>query len=196
MISAIVLAAGLSTRMGKQNKLLLPINGESIIRVVVTRLLSSGPAEVIVVLGHESELVRAALSGLDVVFVLNENYREGMTSSIQAGVTLANGSGFMICLSDMYAIEASEYKDLAAFFTATRELDAHCICIPVFQEKKGNPVIFSSTYRETILGHPDPEGCKKIVVENQFHLQKFKMQKPHILQDLDFPEDYQQVQKG
>lgn len=195
MISAIVLAAGLSTRMGQHNKLLLPINGEAIVRIVVTRLLAAGPGEVIVVLGHEKEAVKAALSGLDIKFVINDKYQEGMTSSIQAGVNVANGSGYMICLSDMYAIEAAEYMVLAAFFTAERQLDPECICVPVFKGSKGNPVIFSNTFCEKILAHEEPEGCQGIVLENKFHLKKIDMQEPHVMQDLDYPEDYRQLQK-
>ncbi|MEO6915113.1 MAG: nucleotidyltransferase family protein [Chitinophagaceae bacterium] len=195
MISAIVLAAGLSTRMGEQNKLLLELDGQPIIRIVASRLIGAEPGEVIVVLGHDSERIKAALAGLNLIFIRNEKFTEGMTTSIQAGISLATGDGYMICLSDMYAIEISEYKFMATFFAKERALDPRCICIPVFEESRGNPVIFSKHYREKILKHDEPEGCRKIVTDNKAHLRKLAMTNAHILQDLDYPEDYTHIQK-
>ncbi|HEV3251229.1 MAG TPA: nucleotidyltransferase family protein, partial [Puia sp.] len=109
MLSAIVLAAGLSKRMGKANKLLLPYKGKTVIEIVVENILTAGLGEVIVVTGHEEEKLRNALKNLAVDFVHNPRYLTGMTSSIQEGIRPAKGKGYMICLSDMLLISADEY---------------------------------------------------------------------------------------
>ncbi len=75
MIAAIVLAAGQSTRMGEQNKLLLPIGGTTLIARTVDTVLASQAAQAIVVLGHQAERVRAALAGREVTFVYNADFQ-------------------------------------------------------------------------------------------------------------------------
>ena len=98
MLNAIVLAAGSSRRMGK-NKLLLPYKGRPLLAYVVGNILAAKLGSVIVVTGHEAELIGEALKGLPVKLVHNPRYEEGMTSSIQTGVAAAaDGEGYMICL--------------------------------------------------------------------------------------------------
>ena len=191
--SAIVLAAGTSSRMGTPNKLLLDFNGVPLVRHVVMRILDSNPYETIVVTGYQEEQVMKSLAGLDLSFVHNPRYEQGMTSSIQAGVAVARGEGFMICLSDMYAMNAERYKELMQFFMKRLPDDELTICLPFYEGKRGNPVIFSTAFREEILNHQDPEGCRKIVQDNSAHLYKLQMASPEVLKDLDTPEDYRQA---
>src|SRR5258706_776152 len=84
MLSAIVLAAGMSTRMG-QNKLLLDFKGKALIAHAGDTLLASKMDEVVVVLGHEPEKVREELGGKQVKLVENPGYREGLRTSVRAG---------------------------------------------------------------------------------------------------------------
>ncbi|MFI5134911.1 MAG: NTP transferase domain-containing protein [Chitinophagales bacterium] len=193
-VSAIVLAAGESKRMGERNKLLLPFRNEAVIHFVIRNIVSSGADEVIVVLGHEAEKVKSALADLPIKFVLNEKYERGMTTSIQQGVRHASGSGFMICLSDMVMIIAEEYALMKNDFLRQLKKDEKCICIPRYENEKGNPVIFSSAYRNAILQHKEMEGCKSIVLENKEHIHWVEMQTSHVLQDFDFPGDYERLQ--
>jgi molybdenum cofactor cytidylyltransferase len=191
--SAIVLAAGTSSRMGTPNKLLLDFNGVPLVRHVIKEIIESKPFETIVVTGHEEREIRQALTGLDLMFVHNPDFEQGMTSSIKAGVALAKGTGFMICLSDMYALSAIHYSELISFFLSRLATDKLSICLPFYKEERGNPVIFSAAFREQILSHPEPEGCRKIVQHNAKHLYKLQMASPEILQDMDTPDDYQQA---
>lgn len=194
--SAIVLAAGTSSRMGAPNKLLLDFNGMPLVRHVVARIIAGNPSETIVVTGHQQDEVREALAGLPVSFVHNPDFEQGMTSSIKAGVAPATGTGFMICLSDMYAMSPASYSELMAFFLARLATDPLSICLPFYHGERGNPVIFSSAFRDEILSHPEPEGCRKIVQDNAEHLYKLQITSPEILQDLDTPEDYQQARNN
>lgn len=191
MLSAIVLAAGQSKRMGKVNKLLLPYKGKTVIEIVVENILSAGLGEVIVVTGHEEEKLRNALKNLAVDFVHNPRYLTGMTSSIQEGIRPAEGKGYMICLSDMLLISADEYALLKNGFEKQLLLDDKCICLPVYNEAKGNPVIFSSWYRAAILSHQPKEGCKEIVNANKMNNFLVVMNTPHVLKDIDYPQDYE-----
>src|SRR5664279_2050298 len=98
MVSAAILAAGSSARMGDVNKLLLPFHNKTIIETVTENIIASGIEEVIVVLGYEGKKIQAALQHLPVNFVNNPRYEKGMTTSIQQGIGIANGNGYMLSL--------------------------------------------------------------------------------------------------
>lgn len=194
MVSAIILAAGLSRRMGSQNKLLLPIQGKPMVRWVAEALCEVSGVSVSVVLGHEANRVRESLKGLQLTFVENASFERGMTTSIQQGVAASaeNVKGFMICLSDLPNMTASEYAYLLQAFLKQLKQDEACIGLPVYQGKKGNPVIFSSSYRSAILEHTEMEGCKQIVKTHAEHVHLIEMSSPNCLHDIDTPTAYQE----
>src|SRR5262245_66686044 len=84
-IAGIVLAAGLSTRMG-QNKLCMELDGETLIRRVVGQVSKAGVSPLVVVLGHDAERVQGALEGISYIAVFNREYERGVNSSLRAGV--------------------------------------------------------------------------------------------------------------
>ncbi|HEX9511147.1 MAG TPA: nucleotidyltransferase family protein [Puia sp.] len=193
MLSAIVLAAGSSRRMENKNKLLLPYKGKTVLAHTIGNILSAGIGEVIVVTGFEAEKVQESIRHLSVRFVHNPQHETGMTGSIQAGVRAATGNGYMICLSDMVLITPEEYRLLAAAFEYRRPEDPGCICLPEYQGEKGNPVIFSSFYREALLQHPEKEGCKGIVRSHPEHQYRVSMPSGNILIDMDEPGQYESL---
>src|SRR6186997_2110781 len=130
MVSAIVLAAGLSKRMGNENKLLLPYNDKTIIETTLQHLLDAGMEEIIVITGHETKLVSTTIQHLPVTIMHNPFYEKGMTTSIQKGVETATGKGYMICLADMFSITDSEYQSIRITFEKQLLNDERCICIP------------------------------------------------------------------
>jgi len=150
MLTAIVLAAGSSRRMGK-NKLLLPYRGGPLLAYVTGNILSAKVGPVIVVTGHDAGQIGEALKGLQVQLIHNPMYDTGMTSSIQAGVNAAGGDGYMICLSDMALIRPEEYRLLKNAFDKEYRRDKACIIQPVYDNQTGNPVIFSAAWRQAIL---------------------------------------------
>jgi molybdenum cofactor cytidylyltransferase len=156
MLSIIVLAAGSSTRMGDQNKMLLPFGDRTVIETTLFEILGARKAEW--VLGRETEKFQELLGSLPVILVQNPDYEKGMTSSIQHGVKIANGKGYMICLGDMPLISSDEYNQIQKRFEECVQLDHKCICIPEYKWQRGNPVIFSSYYKQAILQHDEPEG--------------------------------------
>ena len=166
MISAIILAAGESRRMGVKNKLLLPISGEVLISNFVKSVCASNVDEVVVVVGHEAEKIEDVLQGQPVRFVENFRYMEGMTSSIQTGILAASAEseGLLICLADQPSLETSDFNRLIHEFTDLFDSESSLIIVPVFKGQRGNPVLFSRQFRDIILQHKG-EGCRDIVLK-------------------------------
>ena len=193
MMSAIVLAAGLSTRMGEVNKLLLPFRDKTVIVSVVDNIINSGVEEVIVVTGYDAEKVQNLLKHLDTKIIYNENFKKGMTSSIQKGVSIAKGDSYMICLGDMPFITNEEYLHIKTSFENHTQSNEACICVATYNNKKGNPVIFSSFYKNEILKQSNPEGCKGIILSNKQNVYYVEMNNANILRDIDTRDDYNQA---
>jgi molybdenum cofactor cytidylyltransferase len=193
MISAILLAAGSSVRMGTVNKLLLPWEGSTVVAATASRLLAAGLPEVIVVTGHQAAEIKSAMDSLPVKFIHNPSYSAGLTTSIRMGVSAAGGEGFMICLADMVLVAPEEYALLSTAFHQRHLFDARCIILPEFRGTTGNPVIFSAAYRSDILQHPEMEGCKMLVRSNREHHVRVCMPSDHVLRDIDYPDDYKSL---
>jgi molybdenum cofactor cytidylyltransferase len=192
-VTAILLAAGTSTRMGKANKLFLPFHGKPLILHTLEALRSSLVREVIIVTNEFNEKLLPEAIRQSYKVVLNPDYQQGMTTSIQHGVRAASKEtkGYMICLSDQPLLSASDYNLLLEGFSKACQTDPACIVLPFFQNQKGNPVIFSRYYREAILAHKQMEGCKAIVQQNKEHIFQQAMPTQATLIDIDTPEDYQ-----
>ncbi len=195
MISAIVLAAGESKRMGKANKLFLEYQGTTILQKVLDEVLASTVEEVILVLSPENKLEWTNFTHPKLHIVENPDYRKGMTTTIQKGVaaSLDSSKGYMICLADQVLIPTNVYNTLIEAFKLQYLKNKHCILAPFFEEKKGNPILFSHTYKNEILNHQEMEGCKAIVQSNKQHLMKIPFKQDAILRDMDTPEDYQRL---
>lgn len=192
-IAALVLAAGQSTRMGADNKLLLPFRDSTVVGETVDAVLGSGVSQTVVVLGHEAERVREALSGKAVTLVENPAYREGMATSVHAGIrALAPGTeAVMVCLSDLPLVEAAELRSLMEAFAAAGQKS---LAVPVFQGRRGNPVLFSIDYRDEILHvRGAVGGCKSLVARYPRQVLEVEMDSDHVLQDIDTMETYRRV---
>ncbi len=191
-IAAIVLAAGTSSRMGAENKLLLPYAGKPMVVQVVSSICKAKIAECIVVLGHEAEVVKEALHDLPVTFVLNKHYKAGMGTSVRAGVQEAGPAtrGFLVCLSDMPLITTAEYNAIIAQFDDAIRSDTRAIVRPRYAGRSGNPVLLAAHYRAAIQALDGPLGCKPIVQAHSNHVTYVDMTAGHVLQDADTPEAY------
>ena len=211
MVTAIVLAAGLSRRMGEVNKLLLPFGEKTVLETTLDNILSSNIEVVLIVIGHEAPQVKKVLddylrrnTGFRRKFFIVENpdYEKGMTTSIQAGIKASkrlspptlnsqfSTLNYMICLSDMPLISSDEYSFLKNQFEEILKKDEKAIVQPIFKEKRGNPTIFSSFYENDILNLIDTEGCKPIVQSHKNHVYLVEMPTHSILKDIDNNQDY------
>jgi molybdenum cofactor cytidylyltransferase len=144
-IAAVVLAAGLSKRMGGPNKLLAEIDGTPIVARVVDTLLASKAESVWVVVGHEADQVRSALDGRAVRFVENPAYTEGLGASLRVGIEAVGEGvdGALVALGDMPWIRAAHVD---ALIDAFNPKGPNTICVPVHDRKRGHPVLWSSRH--------------------------------------------------
>ena len=198
MISAILLAAGTSSRMPSHNKLLLPFGETLLIRQIATTLLATKVTELIVVLGYQAEQVRAALEDLPgLLFVYNEAYQKGLTSSIQKGVqrAAAETEGLLICLGDMPLLTPKLIDQLIATFEQ-KLLEGAPICVPVFKDQHGHPVLFAAAYRAAILQHQAPNGCKAIIQQYHKQVHYIEVSTDSVLKDADTWLAYQTLLKS
>jgi molybdenum cofactor cytidylyltransferase len=190
MITAIVLAAGLSRRMGNENKLLLPLKGKPVIMHVIDNLIDSKADHILVVaseLSH-SKLIHIASDRVQVIE--NKHYQTGKTSSIQAGIRVSNeNSHCMICLGDMPLIQSESYDQLIN----SSKKNPRSLIVPTYQKKQGNPIIFPPTLRRQILEHTDPEGCKSIVQRHESIQVLIPMDDKGILHDIDTPNQFDSI---
>lgn len=195
MVSAIILAAGSSERMGEINKLHLPFRSSTVITHVVEQVCRSKAQNNIVVTGYEATLIQQSLKNFEVAFRHNPDFHLGLTSSIQAGIANAKSNGLMICLADMVNLTSSDYDLIIDHFEKSFSEQIPSITVPVFKRKKGNPVIFSYHFKEMILNNTYPHGCKNIIDNNSQYVQYVEMPDDHICIDIDFPEDYTRIVK-
>jgi len=157
MISAIVLAAGKSARMGAINKMLLPYKGNTVIGTVLHELQQSLVDEIIIVDNQNLHIKERLNEFPSVNFVTNLNTDGGLASSIQCGVNEASGSatGFLICLGDMPLLISDDYNSLINNFIT---IDNKVIILPTHDNKRGNPVLFSAHFKDEILDLQDGNG--------------------------------------
>ncbi|MEM8485179.1 MAG: nucleotidyltransferase family protein [Bacteroidota bacterium] len=191
-VTAIVLAAGISRRMGADNKLLLPFKGQPLVFRVVSAVCKADIARCIVVLGHEAARVKAALQGLPVEFVVNEAFAEGMGTSISVGVKKAGvaTAGFLVCLSDMPLITTEEYNAIIHQFETSVARNPAVIVRPNHAGQPGNPVLLASEHRVAMEEQRGAAGCKPIVQQHIDQVVYVETSTDHVLQDADTPEAY------
>ncbi len=195
-LSAVVLAAGLSERMGSDNKLLLEVEGTPLIRRSVKRVASCGFEEVVVVVGHEADRVRAALEGLAVRIVHNPDYAQGQQSSVRAGLSALQkpAEGAMVCLGDQAWLRPRDVHDLwEAFSARAAGFDA---VIPRVRGQRGNPVVLARAAVAHALEREVSFACRRFVEESDGRVAFWETQGEGFVADVDAPEDYRRLMES
>jgi CTP:molybdopterin cytidylyltransferase MocA len=187
-IAAIVLAAGRSSRMGTDNKLLAPLGGAPLVTRAVDAALASRAAPVLVVVGHDAERVRAALGDRPVAFVENARYADGLSSSLRAGVAAlpAGTDGALVLLADMPRIGAHHVDRLIAAFDPRT---GRTICVPTHRAKRGNPVLWGAAFFAEIAGLAGDVGARALLDRHAAQIALVEMEDDAVLRDVDTPEE-------
>jgi len=185
-IAALVLAAGQSRRMGPENKLLIPLAGKPMVRNVVEMALASAARPVIVVTGHQPEAVRAALDGLDVRFVHNPDYADGLSGSLKAGLGAVpeNADGAVVCLGDMPGVTADLVDRLIAGFNP---VEGRAILAPTRGGRRGNPVLWARRFFAELMALEGDTGAKHLIHNYAEFLTEIAAADDGVLLDLDTP---------
>jgi molybdenum cofactor cytidylyltransferase len=189
MISAIVLAAGESRRMG-ETKQLLPWQGKTVLGHLLDTLLTSSVDEVILVLGHEVERVLEKISIREIKVVFNPDYQKGMSTSLRRGLmaTHKDGEAFFVVLADQPALTPEIIHQLIDTFR--RVQPGKNIVAPCFRGRRGHPVLFGKKYREEFGGLTGDVGGREILARHPEDILLLEMDTDAVLIDLDTPEDY------
>lgn len=191
-VSAILLAAGESRRMGQVNKLALSVDGVPLLRRTLLTLLQAQLREVVVVVGHEQHSVRRLLAGIPVRIVSNDRYREGQMTSVHCGMQALEEAcdGVMVCLSDQALLEPGDIKLLVDHFLSKPA----AVLVPTYRGQRGNPIILASQHRTDILNGDRNLGCRRFIEKNPELVTTLAFDNDHVVFDLDTPEDYARLQ--
>ncbi len=187
LLSAIILAAGESRRMG-QPKLLLPLGDKTVIEHAVASMFGSGVDELIVVLGDQAKAVRGILSGLGVKTVVNQDYKRGMSSSLVAGLRAVDPQtqAVLIALGDLPLLRPASVKRLIRAYVSGQ----HGIVVPVYQGQRGHPVLFDLKYRAALEGLRGDTGAREILTRHPEDVLEVTVSDAGVRRDIDTAEDY------
>jgi molybdenum cofactor cytidylyltransferase len=194
-VVAIILAAGRSTRMGGPNKLLAELGGKPLVRTVTEQALASKAQSVIVVTGHQAEQVEKALHGLKVKFVRNPDFAEGLASSVKAGVAaVADGAdGAVICLGDMPLISSNLIDRLIEAFAPDR---GHLIAVPVSDNRRGNPVLWSRRFFNELMTLDGDIGARHLIARHGEAVAEVPVEGFGAFLDIDTPQTLEAARRG
>ena len=185
-VAGVVLAAGASRRMG-QNKLLLKLEGESLVRRAVRRALGGGAlSPVVVVLGHESERVAAELAGLACEFAVNADFTGPTSGSLHRGLERlpADVDAAVVMLADMVLVTE---QMVGAIVAAARGTDAPLV-VSRYGDVTAPPLLFRRAVFPELLAWTG-EGCGKPVVQRHRDEAVYVDWPAALLTDVDTPED-------
>ncbi len=194
-LGAVVLAAGKSTRMGK-NKILLPWDNKPIGSRILNTLYYSGISEIILVLGFDKNIILSILGpvikelGIKVVF--NPSYKKGMLSSVQTGVRALREDidGFYVILGDQPFIQSKWLVSLSDVFSPLTSL----IVAPVFKKRRGHPLLFNNKLRSEVLSlDNEKDTLRDLLNRHSDFIVEVEVQDEKVLMDLDTPVEYERL---
>lgn len=187
-VVAIVLAAGLSSRMGKV-KVLLPWGRETVLEAILRRLHMARLDQIVVVTGHEAERIRPIATRFSVTTVHNPDYRRGeMLSSLQAGLRALDDrfAGCLVVLGDQPQIQGRVVGDLLTAFAEGRG----SIVAPSFQMRRGHPILIGCQHWPALLDLPAGSAPRDVINARAGEIAYVEVSNDSILQDIDTPKDY------
>jgi molybdenum cofactor cytidylyltransferase len=187
-MSAVILAAGFSSRMGNL-KALLPLGEKSILAHVVTLFKRAGITDMRVVVGYRAAELMPVIKELGAIPVFNPQYETGMLSSIKAGISSLPGKrgAFFILPVDIPLVRRLTVSDLLAAWKKGKKK----ILYPAFSGRRGHPPLISLTLREKILSWEGAGGLQSFLAQHEKEAADVPVADEHILFDIDTPRDYQ-----
>ena len=191
MITQIVLAAGLSTRM-KTSKPLLDFGGMPLLSRLLEECRRSAVDETVVVLGYERERIMEQVDLSGVRVVVNDQYQKGQTSSLQCALRNLNPQieAFLNLPVDHPLVTRREIDAVVeAYRSRTSEAK---IFIPEFEGEPGRPVLFDRHFAREILDLDVEEPINGIIKKYRQEVSRVPVENPHTMKDMDTPEDYRE----
>lgn len=185
-IVALILAAGLSGRMGGRNKLLAVWRGKALVRHVAEQALASRADAVYAVTGYDGGRVMEALAGLPVTEVVNPDYRSGLASSLRTGLQSLPPSigAVLVCLGDMPQVGEGVLDSLIAAYAPDEN---RAICIPSYHGRRGNPVLLGERFFPELMQLEGDTGARNLIAGHPGLVAEVPVDTPGILLDVDTP---------
>ena len=189
---AILLAAGESRRMG-QLKALLPSQGSILLEHQVNALLEGGVGHVVTVLGHRAPELEARLKGKrGVSWIVNPDYTQGKTTSLKAGIQIANR--FQPASILILNVDQPRKPETVRELLLVHETGDSLITIPTFDGKGGHPILLASELLPEIEDiEEESQGLKAVTLRHGDSISRVDLAVPDVLWDLNTPEDYQKA---
>jgi len=189
MITAIILAAGESKRMGEP-KVLMPWGKSTVLQTIIATLQSAGLQDILVITGGERERVES-LVGRTAQTVFNEDFARGdMLSSLQAGLKtkMREASAALICLGDQPQVEERVVQSVCEAFNKYKSK----IVVPSFEMHRGHPWLVARPLWDELLKMRAPKSPRDFLNKQARTIKYVSVDSPSVIQDLDTPEDYVQ----
>ena len=191
-ISAILTAAGESTRMGRP-KPLLPWLGATLVERQAEALVDAGASHVVVVLGHEADAVAPYVVRPNACYVINPDYLSGKATSVKAGLKAVPEDADAILLLAVDQPRPSEI--ISKVIRAHVEANA-LITSPRFEGRGGHPLIFAASLRPELEAiSEDREGIREVFKAHRDQVLELIIEDPVIRMDLNTPEDYERAKR-
>jgi molybdenum cofactor cytidylyltransferase len=189
-VSAIVLAAGMSRRMGAP-KQLLRIGGETILGRTLRNVRASAVGEIVLVLGHAATDVEKEISTEGVKIVYNREYQQGMGTSLRTGLAAlgAETNAALVVLADQPFVSPETLNKLIA----CREQSRPQIIIPMYKGFRGNPVLLDRVVFPELSALSGDVGCRAIFGSHTENIRKLEVDDVGILLDIDSQEEYRKL---
>jgi len=190
-VAVVVLAAGRSTRMGGPNKMLADANGQPLVVHAVKAALASQAVEVVVVLGHMADQVKAAVTGAvsaeRLRFVVNPDFAEGLSTSVRSGIGALGKTidAAIVQLGDMPGVTSGLLDKLMAAFSP---VEGRSICVPTVGGKRGNPVLWNRRFFPEMTKVAGDTGAKHLIGEHADLVCEVEMSGEAAVTDIDTPE--------
>lgn len=191
-IECFILAAGMSKRMGKVNKLLKKINDNTVINHTLINHSESNIDNINLIVGYEKNLILDSIINLKFSIIENINYEDGMLSSILAISENIdhNTSGIIISLADMPYVSSNDINKLIKVFN---ENNQKIICIPEYSGKLGNPLLLPVEIYKSLVNEKDKlskdKGLKKIILEKKYNYKRVSLSEGVTI-DFDTEDDF------
>ena len=189
-IGAVILAAGMSSRMGEA-KQLLRLGERTLLQQVIENVRGAGMDEVVLVLGHAAESIRESVGPANVRIVVNSEYREGMGTSLRTGIAAVSPEidAVLIVLADQPFVRAETLKRVAKEYQRTNAQ----IVIPMYKGFRGNPVLLDRSVFPEMMRLTGDIGCRAIFGNHSEGIVKVAVEDMGILLDLDSKEDFERL---
>jgi molybdenum cofactor cytidylyltransferase len=191
-VSAVVLAAGASRRMGTP-KQLLRIGDETILERTLNNVRASDAAEIVLVLGHAAEMVEKEISTEQIRVVHNPDYQQGMGTSLRTGLgaVSADATAALIILADQPFVRPETLNRLIGCHIGRHKESKPQIIIPMYKGFRGNPVLLDRSVFEEVKGLNGDVGCRAIFGDHTGGICKLPVEDAGILLDIDSRSDFE-----